>query len=163
MKRLIIALVFMFAGFAAIATVAVQTRSQMQASTTSNVYQNSSNNITGSVMQQQLLMIEASVATLFDKNTYSQLQTFVSSFSVPGLTGFLYGNNTNAATAVNPTTPADAMAGVDWCAKVANAIALLPSTGGVVDARGLTGAQNCASGLTTVSSNTSMASLDPAP
>ncbi|MDR3572277.1 MAG: hypothetical protein P4L50_00310 [Anaerolineaceae bacterium] len=43
---------------------------------------------------------------------------------------------------------ADLQTGVDWCAKVTNAMALLPSTGGIVDARGLTGAQNCANGLT---------------
>ena len=147
MKRLVLVLVFMFAGFTAIATVAVQTRSQMQASTTSNVYQNNSNSITGSVMQQQLLMIEASVATLFDPNTYAQLQTFTSSFSVPNITGLLYGNSTSAVTSVHPTALAEAMSGSDWCAKVASAITTLPSTGGTVDARGLTGVQSCAAGL----------------
>ena len=147
MKRLALAIVFMFAGFTAIATVAVQTRSQMQASTTSNVYQNNSNSITGSVMQQQLLMIEASVATLFDPNTYAQLQTFTSSFAVPGVTGVLYGNDASAVTSVHPTVLAEAMSGSDWCAKIANAIATLPATGGTVDARGLTGAQNCVAGL----------------
>ena len=47
-----------------------------------------------------------------------------------------------------PVIYADAQAGVDWCAKVMTAAGLLPSTGGVVDARGLTGAQACASGVT---------------
>jgi len=43
---------------------------------------------------------------------------------------------------------ADLQPGADWCAKVTAAEALLPSTGGIVDARGLLGAQNCAGGLT---------------
>lgn len=43
---------------------------------------------------------------------------------------------------------ADLQFGGDWCARINAAINLLPSTGGVVDARGLTGAQSCAGGLT---------------
>src|SRR5579872_3990146 len=40
---------------------------------------------------------------------------------------------------------ADAFMGTDACAKIAAAIATLPSTGGVVDARGFEGTQPCAS------------------
>lgn len=39
---------------------------------------------------------------------------------------------------------ADQFAGADACAKIAAALADLPSTGGVVDARGITGNQTCA-------------------
>lgn len=39
---------------------------------------------------------------------------------------------------------ADQFSGADWGAKVAAAIADLPSTGGIVDARGFVGAQTCA-------------------
>lgn len=48
---------------------------------------------------------------------------------------------------------ADQYAGVDWCAKVTAAQSDLPSTGGVVDARGLNGTQACASGMTIGSSS----------
>lgn len=59
-------------------------------------------------------------------------------------TGKLTFPNLNAITAsgiVNAST----FNGVDACAKIANAIASLPATGGTVDARGLQGAQNCGS------------------
>ena len=47
-----------------------------------------------------------------------------------------------------PVVYADVQTGVDWCGKVTAAVAGLPTTGGIVDARGLTGAQSCAGGLT---------------
>jgi hypothetical protein len=46
---------------------------------------------------------------------------------------------------VLPTVLADQYGGADMCAKISAAIAALPSTGGVVDARGFQGAQSCAS------------------
>lgn len=46
---------------------------------------------------------------------------------------------------VLPVLLADQYGGADICAKISTAIAALPSTGGVVDARGIRGTQACAS------------------
>ncbi len=52
------------------------------------------------------------------------------------------------------TAFADRFAGADACAKITNALAALPSTGGIVDARGLTGAQTCSGGFTMLANTT---------
>ena len=94
--RLFLAILFAF-----LATTAhAQTRQFMQNSTTSNVYQNKNNAVTGSIMQQQLLMIEGAVATLSDPNTFSYNQTFLGGMTTPTLNGVLIGNGTSAVTAV---------------------------------------------------------------
>lgn len=49
-----------------------------------------------------------------------------------------------ASNFLNVVRFADQFSGADWGAKVAAAIANLPSTGGIVDARGFVGAQTCA-------------------
>jgi hypothetical protein len=60
------------------------------------------------------------------------------------------GTSTNTAKIPNSVVYADTQPGADACAKITAAQALLPSTGGVVDARGFEGAQPACSGGFTV-------------
>src|SRR6266851_4144939 len=59
---------------------------------------------------------------------------------------------TTTLKSLNSVLFADQFPGADACAKINAAEAALPSAGGVVDARGLQGTQNCTAALTVGSS-----------
>ena len=121
------------------------------------IFANNRGAITGPI----LAMVLVSIATYFGtyyanlsgpntftgSNTHSGNETFTGTVTLPNLTGLLVGNGTSAATGINPGIFAVAQPGSDACAKITNAIAALPATGGTVNALGLNGTQSCAGGL----------------
>ena len=125
----------------------------------SNFFANGKGYITGPLVNSSNAYLIASLGFLQDSNTWTQQNIFNINPQLPACVGYPYSTG-SAPFACATTIPgnvvglgsavvyADIQPGSDMGAKINAAKALLPSTGGVIDARGLTGNQTLSTAVT---------------